>query len=107
MALAETGPLREILGALVLPDPAARGDRAALADYVERTVMTGQHISSSCRMGRDDDELAVVGPDCRVRGTSGLRIVDGSVMPDSVRANTHATILAMAELMAGRIAAGD
>jgi choline dehydrogenase-like flavoprotein len=31
--------------------------------------------------------------------------VDGSIMPDSIRANTHATILAMAELMAGRIAA--
>ena len=106
LALAATAPLREILGELVLPEPAAMRDRAALAGYVERTVMTGQHISSSCRMGRDDDELAVVDPDCRVRGTRGLRIVDGSIMPDSIRANTHATILAMAELMAGRMAAG-
>lgn len=106
LALAETAPLREILGELVLPEPPAMRDRAALAGYVERTVMTGQHISSSCRMGRDDDELAVVDPDCGVRGTSGLRIIDGSIMPDSIRANTHATILAMAELMAGRIAAG-
>jgi len=107
LTLAETGPLREVLGDLVLPDRAALRDRSALADYVDRTVMTGQHISSSCRMGRDADELAVVGPDCRVRGTSGLRVIDGSVMPDSVRANTHATILAIAQLMAGRIAAGD
>jgi choline dehydrogenase-like flavoprotein len=36
----------------------------------------------------------------------GLRVIDGSIMPDSIRANTHATILAMAELMAGRIIAG-
>ena len=53
----------------------------------------------------DDDEMAVVGPDCRVRSVHGLRIIDGSVMPDSIRANTHTTILAIAERMAGRIIA--
>jgi choline dehydrogenase len=105
LALAETPPLREILERVVLPDPAILGDRGALDAHVERTVMTGQHISSSCRMGADDDPMAVVDPRCRVRGVAGLRIVDGSIMPDSVRANTHATILAMAELMASRIAA--
>lgn len=105
--LARTAPLRELLGEIVLPEPAAIDDRRALCDYVERTIMTGQHISSSSRMGSDGDELAVVGPDCRVRDVDGLRIIDGSIMPDSIRANTHATILAMAELMAGRIIAGD
>ena len=104
LALADTAPMRDILGARVLPDPRVVANRDALADHVTRTVMTGQHISSSCRMGVDD-ELAVVDPDCRVRGVDGLRIIDGSVMPDSIRANTHATILAMAELMAGRIIA--
>ena len=103
LALAEAPSLRDVLGELVLPDPAVVGDPVALADHVERTVMTGQHISSSCRMGDDADELAVVGPDCQVRGLQGLRVIDGSIMPDSIRANTHATILAMAELMAGRI----
>ena len=107
LALARTPPLRELLGEVVLPGPAVADDGKALRDYVERTVMTGQHISSSCHMGNDADELAVVGPDCRVRGVSHLRIIDGSIMPDSIRANTHATILAMAELMAGRIIAGD
>ena len=105
LALADTPPLREILERVVLPDPAVLADRAALEAHVERTVMTGQHISSSCRMGAENDPLAVVDASCRVRGIANLRIVDGSVMPDSVRANTHATILAMAELMAGRIAA--
>lgn len=105
LALAETPAMRDVCGKIVLPDVADPTDRAALADYVSRTVMTGQHISSSCPMGRDDDEMAVVGPDCRVRGVDGLRIVDGSIMPDSVRANTHTTILALAESMAGRIIA--
>jgi choline dehydrogenase len=106
LSLAETPPLREILERVVLPEPAILADRAALDAHVERTVMTGQHISSSCRMGTDDDPMAVVDASGRVRGVDGLRIVDGSIMPDSIRANTHATILAMAELMAGRIAAG-
>jgi choline dehydrogenase len=107
LAIGETASMRDIVGEVVLPDPAAVGDRAALNDYVERTIMTGQHISSSCRMGNEADDTAVVGPDCRVRGVHNLRVIDGSVMPDSIRANTHATILAMAELMAGRINAGD
>ena len=106
IALGETAVMREVVGDLVLPGPADRSQRGGIAAYVERTIMTGQHISSSCRMGPDDDDLAVVGPDCRVRGVDGLRVIDGSIMPDSVRANTHATILAMAELTAGRIIAG-
>ena len=107
LALGETAPMREIVAGIVLPDVADPADRAALADYAERSVMTGQHISSSCAMVRSDDELAVVGPDCRVRGVEGLRIIDGSIMPDSIRANTHATILAMAAVMAERMIAGE
>ena len=101
LALAETPPLREIVERVVLPDPTILADRAALDAHVERTVMTGQHISSSCRMGADGDPMAVVDAGGRVRGVAGLRIVDGSIMPDSVRANTHATILAMARADGG------
>jgi choline dehydrogenase len=107
LALAESAPLRGFLGELFLPAPADTVSDEALADHVERTVMTGQHISSSCRAGRPDDPLAVVDETCRVRGIKGLRIIDGSVMPDSIRANTHATILALGWIMGGRIAAGD
>ena len=78
----------------------------ALDAYLDRTVMTGQHISSSCRMGRADDPLGVVDGDGRVRGVDGLRVIDCSIMPDSVRANIHSTVLAMAWLMGGRINAG-
>ncbi|CAN5595219.1 GMC family oxidoreductase N-terminal domain-containing protein [soil metagenome] len=105
LALAEASALRTVCGERVRPDVADPTDRRALGDYVERTIMTGQHISSSCPMGRADDPGAVVGADARVHGVAGLRIVDGSIMPDSIRANTHATILAMAQLMAGRISA--
>ena len=80
---------------------------AALEDaWLERTVMTGHHVSSTCRMGRADDPAAVVDPSGRVHGIAGLRVIDASVLPDSVRANIHATVLAVAEVMASRIEAG-
>ena len=67
--------------------------------------MTGHHVSSTCRIGRADDPDAVVDASGRVHGIEGLRIVDASIMPDSVRANIHATVLALAEVMAERIRA--
>ena len=69
--------------------------------------MTGQHVSSSCRMGRDTDPLAVVDPTGRVRGVEGLRVIDSSIMPDSVRSNIHSTVIAMAWLLSERILAPD
>ena len=90
-----------------LPEPADLADDRALLGYVHRTVMTGQHISSSARLGFDGDPLAVVDPECRVRGVQGLRVIDSAIMPDSIRANTHATILALAWHMGGRILAGS
>ena len=106
LALAETPALREILGAAYLPKPADLADDRALLGYVHRSVMTGQHISSSARLGFDSDTLAVVDPACRVRGVQGLRVIDSAIMPDSIRANTHATTLALAWQMGGRILAG-
>ena len=103
IALGRVSPLREMLSHLVLPAPADLVSDAALDAYVDRTVMTGQHISSSCRMGRADDPMGVVDVHGRVRGVAGLRVVDSSIMPNSVRANIHSTVLAMAHLMATRI----
>ena len=48
--------------------------------FVEDTAW-GHHASCSCRMGADDDALAVVDSRFRVRGVHGLRVVDASVFP--------------------------
>ena len=68
-------------GAGVASDDELRG-------YIEETVSTWFHPVGTCRMGIGED--AVVDPDLRVRGTSGLRVADASIMPDIVSVNTNA-----------------
>jgi choline dehydrogenase-like flavoprotein len=43
------------------------------------------------------DAMAVVNPSLQVHGPEGLRVVDASVMPTLISANTNATVMAMAE----------
>jgi 5-(hydroxymethyl)furfural/furfural oxidase len=57
-------------------------------------------------MGADGDPLAVLDARCRVRGVEGLRVVDASVMPTSVSANTNITTIMIAEKIAAEILAG-
>jgi len=52
-------------------------------------------------MGPDSDQEAVLDQYCRVRGVEGLRVVDASVMPNIVRANTNLTCIMIAERVAG------
>jgi choline dehydrogenase-like flavoprotein len=71
-----------------------------LDDWMFAECSDAQHASGTCRMGAADDPRSVVDPDCRVIGCSGLRVIDASVMPTVVRANTHLTTVMIAEKMA-------
>jgi 5-(hydroxymethyl)furfural/furfural oxidase len=55
------------------------------------------HVVGTCRMGRPDDDGAVVDLDCAVRDYRTLRVVDAAVMPDLPRCNTNLTTIAIAE----------
>ena len=72
----------------------------ALDQWLLRNVTTTQHISGTCKMGPAADGMAVVDQYCRVHGLEGLRVVDVSVLPDCVRANTNATTIMIAERVA-------
>jgi 5-(hydroxymethyl)furfural/furfural oxidase len=71
-----------------------------LDDWMFAECSDAQHASGTCRMGAADDPRSVVDPDCRVIGCTGLRVIDASVMPTVVRANTHFTTVMIAEKMA-------
>jgi choline dehydrogenase len=51
-------------------------------------------------MGPESDMMAVLDQYCRVRGVEGLRVVDASVMPNIVRANTNLICIMIGERVA-------
>jgi choline dehydrogenase len=55
--------------------------RLAVAKWVRKNVMTTYHYAGTCKMGLDEDPLAVVDVQLRVRGVRGLRVADASVIP--------------------------
>ncbi|HTR87596.1 MAG TPA: GMC family oxidoreductase N-terminal domain-containing protein [Reyranella sp.] len=75
-------------------------DGTTFDDWMFDECSDAQHASGTCRMGASDDPRSVVDPDCRVIGCTGLRVIDASVMPTVVRANTHFTTVMIAEKMA-------
>ena len=69
----------------------------ALDAWMLRNVSCCHHISRTCKMGPSSDPKAVVDQYCRVHGVERLRVVDASVMPDIIRANTNATAVLIGE----------
>jgi choline dehydrogenase len=95
-----TPELSPLVGRLLMPDEALLDDDAALIAWIEQNCGTGFHPVASCRMGPDGDPGAVVDQHGRVRGVSGLRIADASIMPDTVSAPVNLTCLMIGERVA-------
>ena len=89
----------------VLVDADLASDEA-LDEYLYREVTTSQHISCTCKMGLDSDPMAVVDQYGKVHGMEGLRVVDASIMPDCIRANTNVTTMMIGERIADWIKQG-
>ncbi|WP_077035740.1 GMC family oxidoreductase [Pelomonas sp. KK5] len=77
---------------------------ARLAGDIATTIF---HPVGTCKMGRADDPMAVVDSHLRVRGISGLRVIDASVMPTITSGNTNSPTLMIAERAAQWILKGD
>jgi 5-(hydroxymethyl)furfural/furfural oxidase len=78
----------------------------SVADWVRNSVWSGWHVCGTCKIGGCDDPMAVLDPLCRVRGIDGLRVVDASVMPSIVSANTNISTIAIAERASDLILSG-
>ncbi len=75
-------------------------DDEALEDFIRKAAIGVWHATCTCRMGAEDDPMAVTDNQGRVRGVAGLRVVDASLFPCVPCANTNFPTLMTAEKIA-------
>ncbi len=95
-------PMRPFMERQVGPGERAVTD-ADLDEHIRANSITVHHPLGTCKMGLATDPMAVVDSELRVFGTEGLRVVDGSVMPNLVGGNINAPIIMIAEKAADLI----
>ena len=88
------------------PSDEELADDDLLDAFAARDITTGQHTSGTCKMGPASDPLAVVDQYGKVYGVENLRVVDASIMPDCIRANTNVTTMMIGERISDFIKAG-
>jgi len=71
--------------------------------WVKDNVESAYHPSCTCKMGADDDAMAVLDAECRVRGVENLRVVDSSIFPTITNGNLNAPTIMVAERAADMI----
>ena len=114
VAVAGIRKAREIVSQPALADKVSRelfpGDAVQtdeeIAEYVSKTHNTVYHPAGSCRMGAAEDEMSPLDPQLRVKGVSGLRVVDASAMPQLTSVNPNITVMLMGERAAELIREG-
>ncbi len=78
----------------IAPGPKTKSD-AELLDFVAKNAETTYHPIGTCKMGTDP--MAVVDDQLRVRGITGLRVADASIMPTLTSGNTNAPSIMIGE----------
>ena len=71
--------MAEFAGAEIAPGADKQSDDE-LDEFIREHAESAFHPCGTARMGRADDPLAVVDPDCRVIGVEGLRLADSSIL---------------------------
>ncbi|MCB1386344.1 MAG: GMC family oxidoreductase N-terminal domain-containing protein [Nitratireductor sp.] len=100
--IAATAPLNGIIVRENGPGDEAESEEELLA-YARQTAQSVMHPVGTCKMGTGSD--AVVDPQLRLHGLSGLRVVDASIMPSLIGGNTNAPTIMIAERAADLILA--
>lgn len=72
-------------------------DRYKFREVYQYSYFSGWHSSSTCRMGKPSDSMAVVDTRARVYGTLGLRVCDASILPTKPDGNTQAQAYGVAQ----------
>ena len=87
-------PVAGYVAAEHTPGPAVASE-ADWHAYIRAKGGTSFHPVGTCRMG--PDETSVVDPQLRIRGISGLCVIDASIMPTIVSGNTNAPAIMIGE----------
>jgi glucose dehydrogenase (acceptor) len=100
--LSQTSVLRNMRYLLdITPVPGCEALRFGSFAYwncaIVQTTQTLNHHAGTCKMGPSFDRSAVVDPQLRVYGITGLRVIDASIMPYIVSGNTNAPTTMIAE----------
>jgi len=99
-------PIAQMVSEEIFPGADITSDEA-ITEHCKRMVKTGYHPVGTCRMGHDNDPLAVLTDDLRVRGVRRLRVVDASMMPNIISGNTNAAVMAVAHRAATLLLEGS
>jgi choline oxidase len=97
-------PMSEWAGVELFPGADVQTDEQ-IQDYIRRTHNTVYHPAGTVRMGATDDAMSPLDPELRVKGVTGLRVADASVMPELVTLNPNLTVYMIGERAAELIAA--
>ena len=89
-------------GEEIQPGASMTGDDEIDA-WVRENGESAYHPSCTCKIGGDGDPLAVLDPECRVRGVERLRVVDSSVFPTITNGNLNGPTIMVAERAADLI----
>ncbi len=100
--LAQTESFKKIIHKELLPGSEIIQE-SDLREYIRKNCQTYYHASGTCRAGSADDPNAVLTPDLKVKGVSGLRVCDASMFPAMVSVNINATVMMVGEKAADLI----
>ncbi|CAG9992942.1 unnamed protein product [Clonostachys byssicola] len=102
--VAKQEPFKSWIKREVAPGPKVQSDED-LSEYGRRVASTVYHPCGTLRMGNTErDELAVVGPDLRLKGIGSIRVADASVFPEIPTINPMVTVLGVGERCAELVA---
>jgi 5-(hydroxymethyl)furfural/furfural oxidase len=100
----DCGPARKLLAPRILGSDrrlaAVFANESTLRDWVKESAWSSWHPVGTCKMGQQSDPLSVLDEQCQVRKVDGLRVVDCSIMPTIVTANTNIPAIMIAEKLA-------
>ncbi len=83
-------------GAEISPGAQVESDDQ-LDAFIKGHAESAFHPCGTCRMGRADDAMSVVDPECRVIGVDGLRVADSSIFPRVTNGNLNAPSIMVGE----------